>query len=116
MAGLKRKEYPMVNSSVKGSSKKSKTGTNKIQRPPTPPSDLEAQTDSDPIIESDTTEHSGDDDGASWPSDQEEEAEIITTNDLNGQHSRAKVPRPQSKHAGITTEPNTGTDGTKTCG
>ena len=28
-----------------------------------------AETDSDPIVESDTTDHSGDDDGVSWPSD-----------------------------------------------
>ena len=33
----------------------------------------EAETDSDPIVESDTTEHSGGDDGVSWPSDEEEE-------------------------------------------
>lgn len=32
----------------------------------------EAETDSDPIVESDTTEHSGDDDGVSWPSDDDE--------------------------------------------
>lgn len=35
-------------------------------------SKLETETDSDPIVESDTTEHSGDDDGVSWPSDREE--------------------------------------------
>ena len=32
----------------------------------------EAETDSDPIVESDTTEQSGDDDGVSWPSDDDE--------------------------------------------
>lgn len=32
---------------------------------------LEAATDSDPIIESDTTSQSGDDNGVSWPSDNE---------------------------------------------
>ena len=32
---------------------------------------LEAETDSDPIVESDTTSQSGDDDGVSWPSDNE---------------------------------------------
>ena len=32
----------------------------------------EAETDSDPIIESDTTEYSGVDDGVSWPSDDDE--------------------------------------------
>lgn len=34
-------------------------------------SQKEAETDSDPIVESDTTEQSGEDDGRSWPSDQE---------------------------------------------
>lgn len=32
----------------------------------------EAETDSDPIVESDTTEQSGDDNGVSWPSDDDE--------------------------------------------
>ena len=32
---------------------------------------LEAETDSDPIIESETTSQSGEDDGVSWPSDNE---------------------------------------------
>ena len=32
---------------------------------------LEAETDSDPIIESDTTSQSGEGDGVSWPSDDE---------------------------------------------
>ena len=32
----------------------------------------ETETDSDPVVESDTTEHSGDDDGVSWPSDEDE--------------------------------------------
>ena len=32
---------------------------------------VEAETDSDPIIESDTTSQSGEDDGVSWPSDNE---------------------------------------------
>ncbi|KAL8704379.1 MAG: hypothetical protein Q9201_002448 [Fulgogasparrea decipioides] len=34
---------------------------------------LETETDSDPIVESDTTEHSGGDDGVSWPSDDDVE-------------------------------------------
>ncbi|MCJ1385024.1 pumilio domain member 6 [Xylographa soralifera] len=73
MAGIKRKEYPQMGGSVRGSAKKVKTELRKKVRPITPPSDLEAQTDSDPIVESDTTEHSGDDDGVSWPSNDEED-------------------------------------------
>ena len=37
--------------------------------------DLETATDSDPIVESDTTSQSGDDDGISWPSDEKVEAD-----------------------------------------
>lgn len=37
--------------------------------------DLETATDSDPIVESDTTSQSGDDDGVSWPSDEKVEAD-----------------------------------------
>ena len=33
----------------------------------------EAESDSDPIVESDTTEQSGEDDGVSWPSDGDED-------------------------------------------
>ena len=36
----------------------------------------EAESDSDPIVESDTTENSGEDDGVSWPSDDEEAVEL----------------------------------------
>ena len=35
----------------------------------------ETQTDSDPIVESSTASESGEDDGVSWPSDEEEEAQ-----------------------------------------
>lgn len=38
---------------------------------PKPVQLLEAETDSDPIIESDTTSQSGEDDGVSWPSENE---------------------------------------------
>ena len=53
--------------------------------------DLETATDSDPIVESDTTSQSGDDDGASWPSDEEHEegedwegVEVAEDNDDGG--------------------------------
>ncbi|MCJ1400182.1 pumilio domain member 6 [Xylographa trunciseda] len=71
MAEVKRKEHP--GESTRGSVKKVKTESTKKVRSITPPPDLEAQTDSDPIVESETTEQSGDDDGVSWPSDDEEE-------------------------------------------
>ena len=68
MGGIKRGVTPAI-------AKPSKTKANKKPKieAKTPPRhrDLGTETDSDPIIESDTTEHSGDDDGVSWPSDGE---------------------------------------------
>ncbi|KAL9120215.1 MAG: hypothetical protein Q9187_003229 [Circinaria calcarea] len=69
MAGIKRKEVPTVKSSNSSSHKKLKTATKAPKKPKRPAPELETATDSDPIVESDTTEHSGDDDGESWPSD-----------------------------------------------
>ena len=68
MAGIKRKQ---ASSSIANGHETGK----KLKKESPPPSDLEAETDSDPIIESDTTEHSGDDDGVSWPSDEDQNAE-----------------------------------------
>ncbi|KAK4691273.1 pumilio homology domain family member 6, partial [Lecanoromycetidae sp. Uapishka_2] len=70
MAGIKRKINsdlkPHATHIVKKSKKEheSPKSSKAIQ-------ELEAETDSDPIIESDTTSQSGDDDGASWPSDED---------------------------------------------
>lgn len=50
--------------------KKSKKDTLKPQKQKN--KSLETETDSDPIVESDTTDHSGDDDGVSWPSAEDE--------------------------------------------
>ena len=71
MVGIKRKQ---------SASSGNKSGHIKKRKHTSPPavesstsSNLEAETDSDPIIESDTTEQSGDGDGVSWPSDQDED-------------------------------------------
>ena len=81
MAGLKRKEAPISNAQASPVSKKAKKKPAQVKVSKIEPSTLEAQTDSDPIIESDTTEHSGDDDGVSWPSDEEEGASQQPGND-----------------------------------
>ena len=65
MVGFKRKEAPLGKAGKALSNKKAKVESKSREPPP----NLEVETDSDPIIESDTTEHSGLDDGASWPSD-----------------------------------------------
>ncbi|KAI4181910.1 MAG: hypothetical protein L6R41_006333 [Letrouitia leprolyta] len=68
MSGTKRKQPPGPILSH-GISKKQKRVPESIPNNVAQDSDQGFETDSDPIIESDTTEHSGDDDGASWPSD-----------------------------------------------
>ena len=50
----------------------------------------EAETDSDPIVESDTTEQSGEGDGVSWPSDDEEEAAVIQSH-VNGKVKKVEI-------------------------
>ena len=74
MAAPKRKENPSSHFHTGSTRKKSRkeenlaNGSKNVQ-------DLETATDSDPIVESDTTSQSGDDDGVSWPSDEEVEAD-----------------------------------------
>lgn len=71
MAAVKRR-----NGNVKNETsipkKKPKTNQGKIKNSKVRSEFKETETDSDPIVESDTTEHSGEDDGVSWPSADEE--------------------------------------------
>ena len=69
MAGTKRKAGLDSKSESGNIQKMSK---NDAERRKTEDGALEAETDSDPIIESDTTSQSGDDDGVSWPSDEDD--------------------------------------------
>ena len=74
MAAPKRKENPnshFVTGSIRKKSRKEENLANGSKNV----HDLETATDSDPIVESDTTSQSGDDDGVSWPSDEEVEAD-----------------------------------------
>ena len=68
----KRKENPNSNSHVGRGPKKAKK-EEILANDPKRAQDLETATDSDPIVESDTTSQSGDDDGVSWPSEEEAE-------------------------------------------
>ena len=98
MVGLKRKESPSAKNVARENLKKIKTEAKTPHRPAVPPPDLEAETDSDPIIESDTTEHSGDDDGVSWPSDDGEIIPPVTKSRSTGKDGGgAKLPIVQSK-------------------
>lgn len=74
MAGIKRKDGPIAKSSGGKSSKKRKNEASQSNISEGPVKIQETETDSDPIVESDTTERSGDDDGVSWPSDNGEDA------------------------------------------
>ena len=77
MAGIKRKEAPVSKANGFDKNKKAKVDQKARKKPAPPAKDLETATDSDPIVESDTTGHSGDDDGESWPSDNEETGEPV---------------------------------------
>ena len=73
MAAPKRKENPSPHLHT-GSTRKKPRKEEKLANGSKNVHDLETATDSDPIVESDTTSQSGDDDGISWPSDEEAEA------------------------------------------
>ena len=73
MAAPKRKENPNSRSHAGGAPKKPR-GEEKLANDLKRVHELETATDSDPIVESDTTSQSGDDDGIIWPSDEEVEA------------------------------------------
>ena len=104
MAGIKRKSEPDSKSQIPDISKKPKK---EHASPPVTP-DLEAETDSDPIVESDTASQSGDDDGESWPSDDSAENEdsagpkatngaspsdkVVTTSKLNPSMQPIAIP------------------------
>lgn len=68
MAGIKRKSTHISNVDSEGSSRERQT-KKAIEQWPKSRKIEEVETDSDPIIESDTASQSGADDGASWPSD-----------------------------------------------
>ena len=85
MSGIKRKDAG-VPLGGKYASKKQKVGHKGGQRKKQPEFN-ETETDSDPIVESDTTEHSGVDDGMSWPSEEEAEVEPIDENSGKSRHS-----------------------------
>ncbi|KAL9104259.1 MAG: hypothetical protein Q9163_000755 [Psora crenata] len=79
--------------------KKLKTGASKDVKTSTPSqrsNTAEVETDSDPIIESDTASQSGDDDGVSWPSDDGSDDDTGAGADLSeaegeGNGGRAKI-------------------------
>ena len=70
MVGYKRKDASFEKLDKASSYKRTKVEARQAKsRRPRSEIEAEAETDSDPIIESDTPEFSGEDDGVSWPSD-----------------------------------------------
>lgn len=72
MAAMKRKESLTLRQSEGNPAKKAKKDVKekKKSKSTEPAQTLETETDSEPIVESDTASQSGEDDGASWPSDE----------------------------------------------
>ena len=70
MAPIKRKGTSARPSTQ--SAKRPKVSSQKASRTKIPKIQLESEVDSDPIVEYDTTEHSGDNDDVTWPSDDED--------------------------------------------
>ena len=89
MAGIKRKQSASSGTLRDNVKKRKQGGDPAVESSAS--SNPEAETDSDPIIESDTTEHSGDNDGVSWPSDDEQMQEEIgeDKSHANGHQSTA---------------------------
>lgn len=84
MAGLKRKQVANLTSSTSSGHKKPKNEASQSKKAPRVTQVLETETDSDPIVESDTTEHSGVDDGVSWPSDAASAVQDLSANEEGG--------------------------------
>ncbi|KAL8733720.1 MAG: hypothetical protein Q9166_001913 [cf. Caloplaca sp. 2 TL-2023] len=74
---MKRKQS-FSSSLQNGGAKKQRQSPEPVLNARSSAPNLETETDSDPIVESDTTEHSGDDDGVSWPSYENEETQEET--------------------------------------
>ncbi|KAL8955372.1 MAG: hypothetical protein Q9183_006679 [Haloplaca sp. 2 TL-2023] len=71
MSGTKRKGH-VASGLQNGNAKKPKQEANIVQGRENARQDFETEEDSDPIVESDTPEYSGEDDGVSWPSDDDD--------------------------------------------
>lgn len=109
MAGLKRKEAPISKPSGDNVRKKSKKEAPQLKKTTFALQLRETETDSDPVVESDTTEHSGEDDGVSWPSDEDERP--IELPPKNQKPRKEKVDETSDGGVPLGNEPVTGKDG-----
>ena len=75
LSSVSANKRPKKGGSSSNVSKGPKNGGSPSAKVPRAKRALETETDSDPIVESDTTENSGDDNGVSWPSDHESAAQ-----------------------------------------
>lgn len=75
MPALKRKQVSSTSIPQSSGNKRPKKGISRSAKALRGKQARETETDSDPMVESDTTENSGDDNGVSWPSDHASEAQ-----------------------------------------
>ena len=109
MAGLKRKDAPTMKSTGGNIHKKSKKEVPPSKKSQASVQVLETETDSDPVVESDTTEHSGDNDGVSWPSDDDQ---ATNEDSVDGERDPAgKVGKTLDEKAAPSRQPGSGSGG-----
>lgn len=123
MAASKRKENP--NSKLYPGSAPKKPKKEENAKDSKRVQDLETATDSEPLVESDTTSQSGDDDGVSWPSEEELEGSedweglgVAEENDVGGvkiavdaagaSQSAKRVPQTNGTISGMSSQSRTG--------
>ncbi|MCJ1461487.1 pumilio domain member 6 [Pseudocyphellaria aurata] len=109
MAGLKRKVAPISKPSEDNVRKKSKKQAPQLQKSQRVVQSKETETDSDPIVESDTTEQSGEDDGVSWPSDEDESTVRLPSK--NEESQKKKVDEAEDGGVRLGKKPAAGKDG-----
>lgn len=91
MAGIKRKTAIAFKSENDNVQKKSRKDEKPVKRSKTEIAALETATDSDPIVESDTTSQSGEDNGVDWPSEDDEEPDESVGVDEDSDDGGVKV-------------------------
>lgn len=109
MAGLKRKEAPISKPSEDNVHKKPKKQAPQLQKSKRAVHSQETEPDSDPIVESETTEQSGEDDGVSWPSDEDESTVKLPSK--NQEPHKKKVDKAEDRGVRLEKEPAAGKDG-----
>ncbi|MCJ1373242.1 pumilio domain member 6 [Loxospora ochrophaea] len=110
MSGMKRKVAPNSKKNGGDANKKAKKELAVVKKPKNSTS-RETETDSDPIVESETSENSGADDGVSWPSDEDEKRQSSSSTSASKNGDREKISTKYAKHAQQQQKPPASTNG-----